>query len=62
MYRRRAIITHSLYIFTLFFTAVYIAEQFMLETIYVLKKEILQILGLKSVVYNWEQFQIKSGL
>ena len=33
-----------------------------LETIYVLNKNILQFLSLKSAVYNREQFQIKSGL
>ena len=33
----------------------------MLQTIYVLNKEILQFLGLKSAVYNQERFQIKSG-
>ena len=49
-------------IHTTFFTAVYILEQLVLEAIYVLKKEILQILGLKSAVYNQEWFMIKSGL
>ena len=39
-----------------------IVEQLVLPTIYVLNKEILQFLGLKSAVYNQEQFQIKSGL
>ena len=34
----------------------------MLQTVYVLNKEILQFLGQKSAVYNWECFQIKSGL
>ena len=48
--------------FTPFFTAVYIAELLVLQTVYVLKKEILQFLGLKSVVYNQEWFQIKSKL
>ena len=47
--------------FTLFFTAVYIVEWFILQTIYELKKEILQFLGPKSVDYNQEQFQIKSS-
>ena len=37
-------------------------EQLVLQTIYVLNKEILQVLGLKSKVYNREQFQIKSKL
>ena len=57
-----AIITNDLYIFTPFFTAVYIVERLGLQTIYVVNKEILQFLGLKSAVYNREQFQIKSGL
>ena len=35
-----------------FFAAVYIVEWLLLQTIYVLKKEILQFLGLKSAVYN----------
>ena len=51
-YHTCAIITRGLYIFTPFFTAVYIVEQLVLQTIYVLNKEILQFLGLKSVVYN----------
>ena len=38
-----------------FFTAVYIVERLVLQTIYVLNKEILQFLGLKSSVYNQEQ-------
>ena len=33
-----------------------------LQTIYVLNKEDLQVLGLKSAVFNWKWFQIKSGL
>ena len=41
---------------------VYIVERLVLETIYVLNKQILQFFSLKSAVYNWEQFQIKSGL
>ena len=32
-----------------------------LQTIYVLNKEILQFFGLKSAVYNYERFEIKSG-
>ena len=47
---------------TPFFTAVYIIEQIVLQTIYVVYKEILQFLDLKSEVYNQEQFQIKSRL
>ena len=41
--------------FTPFFTVVYIVEQLVLQTIYVLNKEILQFLGLKSAVYDQEQ-------
>ena len=41
---------------------VYIVERLVLQRLYVLNKEILTNLGLKSVVYNQEQFQIKSGL
>ena len=37
---------------TPFFTAVYIVERLVLQTIYVLNKKILSLLGLKSVVYN----------
>ena len=33
-----------------------------LQTIYILNKEILQSLSLKSAVYNRKQFQIKNGL
>ena len=44
------------------FHSVYIVEELILQTIYVVKKENLRFLGLKSAVYNWEQFQIKSGL
>jgi hypothetical protein len=48
--------------FTPFFTEVYIVEQLVLQTIYVLNKEILKFLGLKSAISNRERFQIKSGL
>ena len=41
--------------FTLFFTAIYIVERLVLQTIYVLNKVILQFLGLKSAVYNLER-------
>ena len=41
--------------FTPFFTAFYIVEWLVLQTIYVLNKEILQFLGLKSYVYNQER-------
>ena len=62
IYRKRAIINRGLYIFTPFFTAVYIVEQLVLQTIYVINKEIRQFSGLKSKVCNWERFQMKSGL
>jgi hypothetical protein len=62
VYRMRAIITRGLYIFTPFFTAVYIVEQLVLQTILYLNKEILQLLGLKSAVCNQERVQIKIGL
>ena len=63
MYRTCAIISRGLAIFfTRFFTAVYISERLVLQTIYVINKEILQILGQKSAVYNGERIQIKSGL
>ena len=55
--RMRAIITGGLYIFYPIFTAVYIVERLILQTIYVLKKEILRFLGLKSAVYNQERLQ-----
>ena len=61
-YRTRNIISHGLYIFTPIFSAVYFVERLILQTIYVLNKEILQFLGLKSAVYNQERFQIKSAL
>ena len=61
-YHTRAIFHCGLYAFTPFFTAVYIVERLVFQTIYVLNKEILQFLGLKSAVYNQEQFQIKSEL
>ena len=62
MYRTRSIINRGLYIFTLFFNAVYIVERLILQTISGLNKKILQFFSLKSVAYNQEQFQIKSGL
>ena len=40
---------------------VYIVERLVLQTIYVLNKEILQFLSLKSAVYNQERFKFKSG-
>ena len=39
--RTRAIIAHGLYIFYPIFTAVYILERLVLQTIYVLNKEII---------------------
>ena len=41
IYRTRAIITRGLYIFTPFFSAVYNRDRLILQTIYVLNKEIL---------------------
>ena len=61
-YRTRAIITWVCIFFTPFFTEVYIVERLVLQTIYVLNKEILQFLSLKSASYNRERFQIKNGL
>ena len=45
--------------FTPFFTAVYIVEWLIVQTIYVLNKKILQFLGLKSAVYNVRYICIK---
>ena len=42
MYRTRVIITRGSYIFYPIFTAVYIVERLVLQTIYVVSKEILQ--------------------
>ena len=47
--------------FPAFFTAVYIVERLVLQTIYILNKEILQFLGLKFAVYNRERFQINGA-
>ena len=52
IYRTGAIISRGLYIFYPIFTEVYIVERLVLQTIYVLKQEILQFFGLKSAVYN----------
>ena len=41
--------------FTPFFTAVFIVERLVLQTINVLNKEILQFMGLQSAVYNQER-------
>ena len=48
---RSEILAHSAH-----FVAVYISERLVLQTIYVLKKEIWA----KTAVYNQERFQIKS--
>ena len=58
----RVIISIGLYIFIPFFTAIYIKERLVKQKIYVINKEILRFLSLKSTVYNQERFQIKSGL
>ena len=47
-YSLRAIIGHGLYIFNPFFTAIYNQEWLLLQTIYVLNKEILQRFIIKS--------------
>ena len=39
----------------MFFTANYIIERLILQTIYILKREIVQFFGLISAVYNQEQ-------
>ena len=54
-YRTSAIISRCLYFFTPFLTAVYNVEQLILQTIYVLNKEFLKLLGLKIAVYNQER-------
>ena len=41
--------------FTPFFTVVYIVERLVLQTIYVLKKEILQFFGLPTVYLELQQ-------
>ena len=48
IYRKRA--SRGLYIVYPIFTAAYIVERLVLKTIYVLNKEILQFLSLKSMV------------
>ena len=54
------IITFSLHIFLPHFSMRFILKWLLLQTIYALNKEIPQFLGLKSIVYNWAPFQIKS--
>ena len=56
-YRTRPISSRGLYIFYPIFTAVYIVERLILQTIYALKKKILRFLGLKSAVYSRERLQ-----
>ena len=48
--------------FVYFLPHFYIEVRFILQTTYVLKMDILHFLSLKSAVYNWERFQIESGL
>ena len=50
-----AIKIRGLYNLFYFFTVVNISERFVIQTIYVLTKEILQFLSLKSGVYNQER-------
>ena len=61
-YRMRTIIPRGLYIFYSIFHCGLYCRAVSITEIYVLNKEILQFLGLKSVVYYSEQFQIKSRL
>ena len=58
-YRTRAIISRGLYFF---FTQFSLWLRLILQTIYVLKVEILHFLSSKSAAYKQEQLQIKSGL
>ena len=62
MYCTRAIITCDWYIFYPIFHCGLYCKEVSVTDIYLLNKEILQFLGLKSTVYNWDQFQIKSRL
>ena len=55
------IISHGLYIFYTIFTAAYIVDRLVLQTTYVLNKEILQSLSLKSPVCNQEQVVMARG-
>ena len=59
---RTPLYTATCIVFTPYFTVVYIVEQLVSNTIYLLSKEILQFLGMKSAVYNHKGFQIKSRL
>ena len=58
-YHTHAIIARGSYIFYPVFSAVYNEERLILQTIYVLNKEVL---NLKAAVYSQERFQTKSGL
>ena len=62
MYCTCAIITCDWYIFYPIFHCGLYCRAVSVQTIYVLNKEIFQILVLKSTVCNRERFQIKSGL
>ena len=56
------LISRGLYFFFFpIFTAVYIVVRLVLQTVYVLNKEILQFLGLKNAVYNQERFKSRAG-
>ena len=61
-YKRHYISASACIPFTPFFTAVYIVEPLVLQKMCVLKKEILQYLGLYTAAYNRERLQIKSGI
>jgi hypothetical protein len=57
-YRTRTIISRDLY----FFTQFSLWLRLILQTIYVLKTEILHLLSSKSAAYKQERIQIESGL
>jgi hypothetical protein len=66
MYRKRAIISRGLYIFTPFLTAVYNQEWLILQTIYLLNKGILQknqewviMARVRSFVFPLQKLSIK---
>ena len=50
------------YFYPIFHFGLYCRAGLILQTIYVLNKEILPFLDLKSAVYNREWFQINSGI
>ena len=54
-------IVPGLYILPSFFTAVYIVERLILQTIFVIQKEILQFLALYPRIYNQERLKSRVG-